>query len=213
MNEAKRAKPSDSETRGRWAKLKTSNICQAAFVRPFANKSDWKKYMAVWLSYAFGLMIIVSSTTMLIDDALSWPVPLEQMHKTEGTLSSIVIQRRGPSYLIVTSAEGHDIRFFARWLPGTDLKTYIGRRVTVWSNQGFELFYGLVQNAADIQADGAERLTLGYQERIASGIEYDRKDHYWFLAMLALGLFLITRPVWKHRKPSIDLHHSTEKGA
>jgi hypothetical protein len=137
---------------------------------------------------------------MLIDDALSWPVPLEQMRVTSGRLSAVSVQRRGPSYLVVTKTSGDEERIFARWIPGTDLKKRIGQQITVWSQPGFELFHGLDQKAAEVRLDTENRYVLGYSDRRPEGIQFDEKNHYWFLAMLGLGIFLIAKPVWKHRR-------------
>lgn len=192
-------------------KIKTTNLWQAAFVRPFEDKTAWKKHMTTWLSYAFGLLFIVTSIVMLIDDALSWPVPLEQMREISGDLSSVTIQRRGPSYLVITATTGRKERIFARWLPGTDLKMRIGQRVTVWSQTGLELFYGRVQKAAEVRLDAENRYVLGYLNRRSDGIQFDEYDHYWFLAMLGLGLFLVARPMWKNRKPIAGRQQTTER--
>lgn len=193
-------------------KIKTSNLWQAAFVRPFDDKTAWKKHMGTWLSYAFGLLFIVTSIVMLIDDALSWPVPLEQMQVTSGRLSDVSLQRRGPSYLVITTTTGNEERMFARWLPGTDLNMRIGQRVTVWSQAGFELFNGRVQKASEVRLDAENRYVLGYSDRRPDGIQFDERDHYWFLAMLGLGLFLIAKPVWKHRKPIVGRQQTSERG-
>ena len=199
-------------TPGRWTRLKASNFWQAAFVRPFRDKTNWKKFMATWLSYAFGLLFVVASTSMLIDDGLSWPVPLDQMQKTSGRLSGVVTQRRGPSYLIVTTATGDEVRFYARWLPGVDIRSHIDRVVTVWSRDGFELFHGRIHVAVEVRLEDESRFVLGYTERIPKGIEFDRGDHYWFFAMLTLGIFLIGRPIWKHRWPFTESQQTTERG-
>lgn len=208
-----RIRPNQNAVSGKWARLKTSNFWQAAFVRPFSDKTNWKKFMATWLSYAFGLLLIVAPTSMLIDDALSWPVQLDQMQSTSGRLSSVVIQRRGPSYLVVTTASGDEVRFYARWLPGADVETHVGHGVTVWSRDGFELFHGRIHVAVEMRLEDESRFVLGYTERIPAGIEYDEKDHYWLLAMLMFGMFLIARPIWQHRKPFIESQQTIERGA
>lgn len=159
---------------------------------------------------------------MLIDDALQWPVPLEQMRETRGILSDIVISRRGPSYLVVTDSNGNEQRFIARWLPNVGLKTKSSSRiailrvkkgsyVTVWSQGGFELFYGRIPEAIEVKLDDGGYV-MDYQEWIPSSIEFDKKDHYWLLAELVFGLFLITRPVWKHRNKNTEMQQPTERG-
>lgn len=159
--------------------------------------------MGTWLSYAFGLLLILTSTVMLIDDALSWPVPLDQMRVTSGRLSHVSIQRRGSSYLVITTKRGTEERIFARWLPGTDLRLRVGQHVTVWSQAGFELFGGVIQKAAEVRLEPEKRLVLGYPDRMADGIKFDEQNHYWFLAMLVLGLFLIAKPAWTHRRQCV----------
>jgi hypothetical protein len=183
-------------------KIRTSNLWRAAFVRPFEEKTAWKKHMCILLSYGFGLALIVASVVMLIDDALRRPVPLDQMLVTSGRLSHVSIQRRSSSYLVITTKSGTEERLFARWLPHTDLKLRIGQHVMIWSQTGFELFNGVVQKAAEVRLS-EKRFVLGYSDRRADGIQFDEKNHYWFLAMLTLGLFLITKPVWKHRRQDI----------
>ncbi len=191
-------------TSGWVGRVTTSNLWLAAFVRPFSDKANWKKFMAVGLSYAFGLLLVVVPTSMLIDDVLSWPMPLDQMQRISGRLSSVVIQRRGPSYLTVTTAAGDEVRFYARWLPGVDIGKHVAREVTVWSRDGFELFHGRILVAVEVWLGDESRYVMGYTERISKAIEYDRRDHYWIFAMLVLGLLLIAWPIWKHRKPLIE---------
>lgn len=195
-----------------WARIKATNFLQAAFVRPFEDKKNWTKQMATLLSYAFGLLFVVTSISMLIDDALSWPMPIEQMQKISGNLSNVVISRRGPSYLVVTTSSGNDERFFARSLQRIDLSNQIGHHVTVWSQAGFELFYGRIKEARELRLDDSGRYVLMYMKNLPWLIQKDEKDQYWFLAMLALGLFLITRPVWKHRKPIHETPQTTKRG-
>lgn len=195
-----------------WEKLKATNFWQAAFVRPFEDKANWKRFMSIWMFYGFGLVLTVTSISMLIDDVMSWPVPLEQMQKTSGILSSVEIQLRGPSYLVVTTPGRNEERFFARWLPGTNLRAQVGRRVTVWSKDGFELFYGRVRIASEVKLDDGGDFVLGYSARRPEGVAFDKKDHYWFLAIFTLGLFLIIRPVWKFWKPIEKPQQLTERG-
>ena len=183
-------------------KIKETNLWQAAFVRPFDEKTAWKQHMRTLLSYGFGLALIVASVVMLIDDALIWPLPLEQMRVTSGSLSHVSFQRRSSSYLVITTKSGTKERIFARGLPHTDLKLSLGQNVTVWSQTGFELFNGVVQKAAEVRLDAQNRYVLGYSDRRPGGIKFDEKNHYWFLTMLGLGIFLIAQPVWKHRRPS-----------
>lgn len=168
--------------------------------------------MFVLLSYAFGLLFLVSPITMLIDDALSWPVPLEQMRQTSGVLTDVVIQRRATSYFVITTSEGGEQRFFKPALRKSDLRGLVGQRVTVWSQTGFVLFYGQIQEPREIRLLGSNRNIFRYTENISHSIDFDEKDHYWFLAMLAFGLFLIARPVWKHRNRVVETQQSTERG-
>ena len=189
---------------GRWARLKTSNLWQAAFVRPFGDKTNWKKFMGTWLSYAIGLLLVIAPTNMLIDDALSWPVPLEKMEITDGILTDVVIQSRATSYFVITTSEGDKHRFFKPALRKSDLRGLVGHRVMVWSQTGFVLFYGRIQTPREIRPLGSDRNIFRYTENISHAIEFDEQDHHWLLAMLAFGLFLIARPVWKHRSPIVE---------
>lgn len=195
-----------------WTRLKATNVWQAAFVRPFEDKANWKKHMAVLLSYSFGLLFVVSPMTMLIDDALSWPVPLEQMQQTSGVLTDVVIQRRATSYFVISTSEGGEQRFFKPALHKSDLRGLVNQRVTVWSQTGFVLFYGQIQEPREIRLLGSNRNIFRYTENISHSIEFDKKDHYWFQVMLAFGLFLIARPVWKHRSLIVKTQQSTERG-
>jgi hypothetical protein len=59
----------ESMQSSRWTRLKATDVWQAAFVRPFEDKKNWKKAVGALLAYAFGLVLIAAPITELINNS------------------------------------------------------------------------------------------------------------------------------------------------
>jgi hypothetical protein len=189
-----------------WARLRATRLWQAIFIRPFPpeEKLWWARSKSA-LAYAFGLVLILAPGALLIDDALNAPMPLERMQATNGTLTRVTISRRTASYLELATPSGEERRFYARQLRHANTRLMrAGLPVTVWSQPGFELFRGQIDKAFEIRLDATGGYILNYMEGMPRHIESDENDHYWLGTALLFGIFLITRPIWKHRKQTAD---------
>jgi hypothetical protein len=198
----------------RWAaKLKSTSLWQAAFVRPFEDRANWKAGMAALLSYTFGFVLVVTSGPLLIDDALSWPVPLEEMQQTTGVIVSAGKESTGGGgrgggapgsigYVVVSTSKGKET-FYATTKVKVLLNHRVGQAVTVWWQPSFRFQtwkVGIIKQASEIYVKDANWYALKYSELRSTLIEFDSKDLRWYWSMLAFGLFLLVRPAWKHRK-------------
>src|SRR5512139_1685691 len=198
----------------RWAaKLKSTNLWQAAFVRPFEGRANWKAALAALLSYAFGFVLVVTSGPWLVDDALSWPVPLEEMQQTTGVIVAAGKESTGGGgrgggapgsigYLMVSTSKGNET-FYATAKVNVLLGHRVGQVVTVWWQPGFKFQtwkVGGIKRVSEIYVRDANWYVLKYSDSRPTLIDFDSKDHRWYWSMLALGLFLLVRPAWKHRK-------------
>lgn len=197
----------------RWAatKLKSTNLWQAAFVRPFEDRGNWKAALAALLSYAFGFVLVVTSGPWLIDDALSWPSPLEKLQQTTGVIVAAGQESTGGGgrggasgsigYVVVSTSKGKET-FYATTKVKVLLKHRVGQVVTVWWQPSFKFQtwkVGTIKQASEIYVKDANWYALKYSELRPTLIEFDSKDHRWYWSMFALGLFLLVRPAWKHR--------------
>ena len=78
----------------------------------------------------------------------------------------------------------------------------VGQVVPVWWQPSlkFQTWKVGVKRAFEIYVRDANWYVLKYSESRPALIEFDSKDHRWYGSMLALGLFLLVRPAWKHRE-------------
>jgi hypothetical protein len=205
--------PSSPSSRIR-RRLAATWLWQAAFVRPFEDKLNWKKIMAVQLSYWFGLLFLVLGGTFLIDDSLRWPSPLDDMQRISGTIVSAGTKAvggggrggggRGVGYVVVATPDKSKETFYT-WDRRIKLLLAhrIGQSVTVWWQPGFDLPWALGwhKRAFEVHVSDIDWYVLKYVQDRPRQLAYDSKDDYWYWAMLVLGLVLLVKPVWTHRKP------------
>lgn len=196
-------------------RLVATNLWQAAFVRPFNDPANWKKGFGAFLAYSFGVVLVITGGPFLIDDALSWPGPLEAMHKTTGVIVSAGTQSTGSGgrgagsagigYLVVSTPNHGEETFYAPRKVKVLLKHRVGQTVTIWWQPSFKFQLwkvGVIKKASEIYVKDVDWFVLKYSEDRPRQLAFDSKDHYWYWSMLGLGLFLLVRPAWKHRKPN-----------
>jgi len=184
-------------------------------VRPFEDPTNWKKHMSTWLSYAFGLVLVVTGGPFLIDDILRQPLPVEEMHRTTGTIVAAGTESMGSGgrggsggrigYVVVSTPSKSEETFYTG---DTRVKLLLGHRVgqaiTVWWQPSFSFGFwkvGTFKRAFELYVEDVDWYVLKYSADRPRQIAFDSKDHYWYLSMLGLGLFLLVKPVWAHRKP------------
>lgn len=193
------------------ARVAQTRLWQAAFVRPFEDPTDWKKHMTTWLSYAFGILLaVLLAPAFLIDDYLQRPALLGEMQETKGVVLKMRAPRRGLTSFVLDTRDGGRQQFFARSLRRSPLKP--GTEVTVWSQPGFELPlvsypFGFKPDAKEVRLEKSGRYLVKYAESLPWRVKVEEQGHYWYLLMLAVGLFLMGRPVWRHWSPSPPLPH------
>jgi hypothetical protein len=196
-------------------RLQATNLWQAAFVRPFNDPTNWRKGFGVLLAYSFGVVLVITGGPSLINDALSWPGPLETMHKTTGVIVSAGTKSTGSGgrggggggigYLVVSTPNNGEETFYGPRKVKVLLKHRVGQTVTIWWQPSFKFQLwkvGVIKKASEIYVKDVDWFVLKYSEDRPRQLAFDSKDHYWYWSMLGLGLFLLVRPAWKHRKPN-----------
>lgn len=189
-----------------WVRLRASNFWQAAFVRPFDDKKNWKRAVGTLLAYAFGLLFIVAPITALIDGSLNVPVALDQMRSDAGQITDIAIGRRqGVGSFSIKTTSTENKKFYAHHLALIKLRK--GEQVRVWSQEGFRLFSGFIREVREIYIFGNQTYIFDYTKNQAWLAERHEQLYRWNWVALFFGIFLITRPWWKNRKPVTPIQH------
>ncbi len=206
-NGMEQTRSNQNMTQGIWARIKTSNFWQAAFVRPFTDKKNWKKAVGTLLAYAFGVVFIVAPTAELIDGSLNYPVPLDRMRVDNGSVADIQINRRqGFGSFSIKKQDGEKQRFFIHHLALVKLRE--DEQVRVWSQKGFRLFNGVIYEAREVLIVDQQKLILEHTKNLAWLKRRYEHLKSWDVLFLILGVLLITYPWLRHRKPVSQTHHS-----
>ena len=192
---------------GECARLKASNFWQAAFVRPFPKSNVfWSPGLKALLAYAFGLFFLWVGASSLVNDVLTWPTELDKMDRHVGVLTAIHVPKRGAPHFVLRESGGNEIRYSVNIFEALKLQKSRNALITVWSQQGFRLIR-LERNAIEVRLDKTGRYVFEYGKYRDRLIQRDERDHWWYWGMLLLGIFLISLPWLKHRKPISQIQH------
>lgn len=205
-NGMEQTRSNQNMVQGIWARLTKSNFWQAAFVRPFADKNNWKKVVGTLLAYAFGVVFLWGGTASLIDDAMRHPVTLDKMDKNVGVLTMIRMPKKGTPTFSLSTSDGRDIRYIVSIYQAIELEKFRNSSVTVWSQDGFHLIW-FAKFPYEIMLNDSGKHVFRYEKNRQRFVDYDEQDHWWQLGGLMFGFFLITRPWWKHRKSVSQTHY------
>ena len=128
------------------------------------------------------------------------------MDRHIGVLTALHTPKRGTPSFVLSESDGSEIRYAVNIFEALELQKSKNALITVWSQQGFRLIW-LERNAKEVRLDKTGIYVFEYSKYRDQLIQRDERDHWWYWAEFFLGIFMLSLPWLKHRKPIQQIQH------